>query len=59
MYFDKVMIVNKAMEYIKKFSWYYAKNDGTKGFVIEEEKEETFVNELLEILGVDIKDENK
>ena len=42
--------IDKATDYIKEFSWYYAKDDGTKGFVIEEEKEETFVNELLGIL---------
>lgn len=56
-YYEKVeqldlykSVIDKAIEYIKEFSWYYAKDDGTKGFVIEEEKEETFVNELLEIL---------
>ncbi len=43
--------INKAIEYIDNFSWYSADDDETKFFVIEEEKEETFVKDLLEILG--------
>lgn len=43
--------INKVIKYIDEFSYYYADDDGTPMFVIEELKEETFVKDILEILG--------
>lgn len=49
MYFDKIVIINKAIEYIENNSYYY-NADGEIMFVIEEENEENFCKDVLEIL---------
>lgn len=43
--------IDKSLKYIDEFSYYYADDYGVPMFVIEEEKEETFVKDLLQILG--------
>lgn len=48
--------IDKALKYIDEFTGYYADDDGTPMFVIEELKEETFVKDIKKILG-DEKDE--
>lgn len=42
--------IDKALKYIDEFTGYYD-DEGTAMFVIEELKEETFVKDLLQILG--------
>lgn len=49
--FNAQQKIDKALKYIDEFTGYYADDDGTAMFVIEELKEETFVKGLLQILG--------
>lgn len=43
-------VIDKALEYINENSWYYNDEDSGAMFCLEEEKAETFCNDLLEIL---------
>ena len=43
-------VIDKATEYINENSWYYNDEDSGAMFCLEEEKAETFCNDLLEIL---------
>jgi hypothetical protein len=45
--------IDKAVEYIDNNSHYFATDTNEIGFVIEEEKEEIFCKELLDILKED------
>ena len=45
--------IDKAIEYIDNNSHYFATDTNEIGFVIEEEKEEIFCKELLDILKED------
>ena len=43
-------VLKEIREYINDNSHYYSCDDGVVGFVIEEDKEETFCKDLLEII---------
>ncbi len=43
-------VIDKAKKYINDNSWYFNDEDSGAMFCLEEEKEETFCNDLLSIL---------
>lgn len=43
-------VIDKAIKYINDNSWYFNDEDSGAMFCLEEEKEETFCNDLLNIL---------
>lgn len=43
-------VIDKAIKYINDNSWYFNDEDSGAMFCLEEEKEETFCNDLLSIL---------
>ena len=43
-------VIDKAIKYIDDNSWYYNDEDSGAMFCLEEEKAETFCNDLLKIL---------
>lgn len=43
-------VIDKAIKYIDDNSWYYNDEDSGAMFCLEEEKAETFCNDLLDIL---------
>lgn len=49
--------LNEIREYIDNNSWHYSMDDGSVNFVIEEEKEESFCNDILQIIDKVLGDE--